>query len=61
MERRSGVVKTKLYTKYPDPTPEEIAEECRKIREGWSKDRWKRQTGRQEWELPIPKEPKLTP
>lgn len=25
------------------PTPEEIAEECAKIREGWSKERWERQ------------------
>jgi len=27
------------------PTPEEIAEECAKIREGWSEDRWRKQYG----------------
>ena len=25
------------------PTPEEIAAECAKIREGWSEERWERQ------------------
>jgi hypothetical protein len=59
MERRGRVVKHKLYTKYPDPTPEEIEEECRKIREGWSKERWKKQVGQVEWEIPVPKEPKF--
>ena len=59
MERRDRVTDRRCYTRYPDPTPEEIAEECRLIREGWSKERWKKQVGHVEWELPVPKEPKF--
>jgi len=48
-----------VYKKAPEPTPEEIAEACRKIREGWSEDKWKKQTGAVEWEIPLRKEPNL--
>ena len=48
-----------VYKSAPEPTPEEIAEACRKIREGWSEDKWKKQTGAVEWEIPRQKEPNL--
>jgi len=35
------------------PTPEEIQEECLKIREGWSKERWARERGPTPWSIPI--------
>ena len=34
------------------PTQEEIAEECAKIREGWSEQRWRNQLGQPEGWLP---------
>lgn len=40
------------------PTPEEIAEECRKIREGWSDERWKREDTLPGWELPRVEDPR---
>ena len=45
------------------PTPEQIAEECRKIREGWSEDRWARQSiqAEREWNPPVMKSGKLPP
>ena len=42
----------------PTPTPEEIAEECRKIREGWSDERWKREDTLPGWELPRVEDPR---
>jgi|TARA_R110000824_G_scaffold124248_5_gene282534 hypothetical protein len=35
------------------PTPEQIAEECEKIRSEWSEDRWKRQRETKDWEVPV--------
>ncbi len=35
------------------PTPEEIVEECAKIREGWTEERWRRQGEVKEWEVPV--------
>jgi hypothetical protein len=35
------------------PTPEEIVEECAKIREGWTAERWRRQRETKEWEVPV--------
>ena len=35
------------------PTPEEIADECRKIREGWSEDKWAQQSQRIPWKVPL--------
>jgi len=37
------------------PTPDEIAEECAKIREGWSEERWERQRVNAErgWMPPV--------
>lgn len=35
------------------PTPEEIAEECRKIRDGWSKEKWANQSRVKSWEVPL--------
>jgi hypothetical protein len=35
------------------PTPDEIAEECAKIREGWSEERWRRQRETRDWEVPV--------
>ena len=34
------------------PTPEEITEECRRIREGWSEDKWAQQSRVVPWSLP---------
>jgi hypothetical protein len=35
------------------PTPDEIAEECAKIREGWTEERWRRQRETKDWEVPV--------
>ena len=35
------------------PTLEEIAEECAKIREGWTEERWRRQRETKDWEVPV--------
>ena len=35
------------------PTPEQIAEECEKIRSEWSKERWRKQSQVKEWGVPI--------
>jgi hypothetical protein len=35
------------------PTPEQIAEECEKIRSEWSEDRWKKQSQVKEWCVPV--------
>ena len=40
------------------PSPEEIAEGCRKIREGWSDERWAKERAK-EWQLPIVSAKKL--
>lgn len=42
----------------PMPTPEEIAEECAKIREEWSELRWKREATLPGWVLPVVKNPR---
>jgi hypothetical protein len=43
-----------------NPTPEEIAEGCRKIREGWSDERWSREKAK-EWQIPEVSAKKLPP
>lgn len=35
------------------PTPEQIAEECEKIRSEWSEERWKKQSRAKDWSVPI--------
>jgi hypothetical protein len=40
------------------PTPEEIRIECAKIRDGWSEERWSRQTGPTPWYPPVAVMPK---
>ena len=35
------------------PTPDEIREECARIREGWSKERWAKQSGPKPWHPPV--------
>jgi len=42
------------------PTPEEIVEVCRKIREGWSEDKWAKQSGATPWALPQLSDPGAT-
>ena len=39
------------------PTPEEIAEACRKIREGWTKEKWSHQEQAVSWSLPHLSDP----
>jgi len=48
-----------VYKSAPQPTPEEIAEACRLIREGWSEEKWNKQTGAVAWEVPRQKVPTL--
>jgi len=35
------------------PTLEQIQEACQEIRDGWSKERWARETGPTPWEIPV--------
>jgi hypothetical protein len=39
------------------PTPEEIVEECKKIRDDWSKEKWLKQTQAVSWSLPQINDP----
>ena len=58
MSRAKG--STQVYKAPFNPTPEEIAEECAKIREGWSKDRWrKEERGRVRYSIPLAEHPRL--
>lgn len=41
-------------TRQPDPTPEEIRERCREIRETWDEHRWRREYHRQGVDLDSP-------
>lgn len=41
------------------PTPEEIKKACEEIRQGWSKEKWKNQSNRVAWTLPLAKSPSL--
>ena len=41
------------------PTPEQIAEECEKIREGWSPEKWAAQSRVKNWQVPRGKNPDL--
>ena len=41
------------------PTPEQIKEECAKIREGWDERKWADQEKRKDWYAPVMKPPKL--
>ena len=43
------------------PTPDEIREECQKIRDGWTARQWANQCPTKGWEVPLAENPDFRP